>query len=271
MSAGIPIGIRGLPAPLDRLLDGELYALSAPPSLFGALLLGLTQEALRARRKPSFVSDQPQNLAGSLAEHGVDVSRAHQRGQLRFLSLSADPAVSVRRFGPAQWLDELDHYGVERQAVLAVAPAAELFDWSNRPALAGYARLYHGWARQMGVPVLLLFEDDGITDNRALRLARAYPGLSGTALLSTAGEDVVVWETRQWLGLEAGTPRVHRLRLEAGGQLGAIADDATVLAQWRRRVLAAPDGERVIATQGAVHGLRGWPTGWEIVPEMHGV
>ena len=263
--ADLSIGIRGLEAPLGRLVNGGVYALSMPPTLLDSCLAGLGREAAVAKRRLCLIEQQPESTARLLAEQGWDLLRAQRAGSLRLYRVSADMAASINRLGPMQWLDELDHFGIPRGAVVVVSQAEALFDWSSQRAAAVRLRLYVSWARAQDVALLLLFPSEGLGTDRARELAAMGRLMSGGARLISSGPDLL-WETHRWRG-HLRQPAVCRLRQNEDGSLRTHENDAEIRAEWTRRIAAAADRDQVLITEAALLPHRA-PAQWQQVLDV---
>lgn len=264
----LDLGIEALPAPHGRLQAGRVHALTLPPALVQTVLLGVARQAVAARRKLVLLVDDPARLAAALVGEGVEVARLHQRGQLRLFAWQA--VADVRRVGAAQWLDELDHFGVAEQATVVVCPAGRLFQ-GNRRALTRGAQLYAGWARLRRAALLWLFPAETLEADPGAELQHLAAPLAQCARITPGGGEWI-WELRPGRApLPPELVRVHRLRQSAEGRLVALEDDARVHAHWASRVAAAPDRDQVFCTAPAAGGLAATPPRWQVLPQAQDV
>lgn len=245
------IGVDGLPRPLGELQAGSIYALSAPEAgLARALTVGTARAALAARRRMAIVVRDPLAICADLAAAGIDPVRAHKRGSLRVFAWTAR-SHQTARLGPAQLLDELDAFGCGGDVLVWLWPAHDALRWDHRPALSGFARLYHAWARMCRASMVFLFGEQGSGEGYAQQLADQYPPLAGLALVHGDAREAV-WETRRWHGADTRlTGSLLRMQLGIDGRLHCPADLMADAENWRRRMLAADDRARVYVTRAA--------------------
>lgn len=253
MSLMSDIGIDDLPAPLGELRARQLYALSVPDAgLAEALTVCAARSALAAKRRVALVVRDPAATAVALARGGIDAVRAHRRDGLRLFAWTPQSSRAAR-LGPAQLLDELDAFGCGSDTLAWLCPAHDALRWEPPAALAGFARLYHGWARMCRSSLVLLFGEHGAGEGYAQLLAAHYPALAGLALIHGDRRDAC-WETRHWAGVDtAEGPSLLRLQSTAEGRLTCPPDLTAEAEHWRRRIIEAPDRDVVYVAAAAAH------------------
>lgn len=263
-TAGAQLGIPGLPTPVGALAGGQLYSLSvADPVANAALLVGLVRGAVSAKRPLALLCEAPARVAQDLGDAGLDVRRLHQRRQLRLFAL-ADAQTLLSRVGPAQLLDEVDHFGFGAGSLVVVVPADAAFSWEPG-ALARFVSIYQGWARVQDATMLFVFSTGELPVGRAEAIASAVPqAVAGLAHLHRDEAQTWIWETRHWHRAESAARHVQRLQRGGDGGLMPVPDALAELEAWTRTAASAPDRERVYATEIAAEGRRDWPPEWVI-------
>ncbi|SFF53182.1 cellulose biosynthesis protein BcsE [Fontimonas thermophila] len=248
------IDIDGLPDPLGVLQTGKLYALSvADADLAQDLAVCAARSALAEKRRIALVTRDPAATAAALTRGGIDAVRAHRRGSLCLFGWTAQSARAAR-LGPAQLLDELDAFGCASDTMVWLSPANDALRWDPPRALAGFVRLYHGWARMCRSCLVLVLGEHTDGEAHAQRLAAHAPALAGLALIHGDRRDAG-WETRHWAGFDAARGS-HLLRMQTvgPGRLICPPDPVAETEHWRRRIREAPDREHVYVDARAAYG-----------------
>lgn len=263
----IPIGIDSLPPTARMMRAGSLYALVEQHS--GATLACITgsvAEALKMDRQVVVVTADGDALLQALAQMDVDSQRAMSRGWLRIYIHSADISLQSKHADTTRYLDEFDYYGISPGSLLIINDASALYDWTAARLFQRQARQYRRWCTESNVTCLQTFPARASMIKKPLDMLRsADASYAGLACLRLYGESLS-WETLHWRVRDGVLlSREYGLQIDARGHL--LAADGLELHLRERRMLLAPDNDRVIATAAAVHGDSHVPLEWQIVDD----
>jgi cellulose biosynthesis protein BcsE len=260
-----PLAIDGLPPALASLGAGQVhvvYALASPArdALFW-------QTAVAALRGPVTVlsTREPENLALTLREHGIDVAKPG--------ATSAWSNVCTLRPLPdrdgadvlIEALDALADQCAAQGSQFLIEGAEAFFAWGDASLLARQGEKLAGWCAQRRYGVLIVASPPSLADDREhAELAVFQARFAGAAqLLQVQGQ--YHWEVAFWRAGDAvhGSQSLPLRFSAAQSRLtvsGGTFDQSTVEAG-----LLAPDEDRVIVSQDAVLNERVLPPAWEIV------
>lgn len=261
----IPLGIGGLPPTARMMRAGSLYALvEQHTGATLACIAGSIAEALKMDRRVVVVTADGDALLQALARLEVDSQRALSRGWLRIYIHAPDPP--AQRRDARQYLDEFDYYGIGHGSLLIVNDASALYDWTTPGRLQRQARQYRHWCHEGNVTCLQTFPVRASTIEKPVGMLRgADASFAGLACLRLYGESLS-WETLHWRVRDGAlVGREYGLQLDPQGHL--LAADGLQLHMRERRLLLAPDNDRVIATAAAVRGDSHVPPEWQIVTD----
>ena len=259
---GLPVGIAGLPPLLAQMSRGRAYTADvASDELAAALAAGtLSQNFVQKRPSAAIAGEGLPGLLESLRQRDIDVQRAQARGLMRFFRAQPDWTSRRQRAGSLQFLDELDHFGIDSLGLLLVDGADGLFDWDNPAALRGQGLLLRSWCASAGCTLLLLFRDSRL--QHGAELHRASRALSGIASLGNRRGELI-WEVSHW---RAGTQfcAASQLQLRTSVDGGLVATGSDEASQWQARawLANAQDQDEVYITRAAAEPSL--PASWRL-------
>lgn len=259
---GLPVGIAGLPPLLAQMSRGRAYAADvAGADLAAALAAGtLAQNFVQKRPSAAIAGEGLPDLLESLRRRDIDVHRAQARGLMRFFRAQPDWTGRRRRAGGLQFLDELDHFGIDSLGLLVVDSADGLFDWENPAALREQGLRLRSWCASAGCTLLLLFRKAQL--QQGAELHRASRALSGIATLGNRRGELI-WEVSHWR-VGAQFSAASQLQLRTGIDGGLVATGSDEVSQWQARawLANARDQDEVYITRAAAEPAL--PASWRL-------
>jgi cellulose biosynthesis protein BcsE len=262
-----PLAIDGLPPALASLGAGQVhvvYALASPArdALFW-------QTAAAALHGPVTVlsTREPENLALTLREHGVDIEKP---GATSAWSNVCTLRPLPDRDGVEVLIEALDALADQRAAQgsqFLIEGAEAFFAWGDASLLARQGERLAGWCAQRRYGILIVTAPPSLADDREhAELAVFQARFAGAAqLLQVQGQ--YHWEVAFWRAGDAvhGSQSLP-LRFSAaenrltvsGGTFDQSVGEAGLL---------APDEDHVIVSQDAVLNERVLPPAWQIVDD----
>ena len=236
---GLPVGIAGLPPLLAQMSRGRAYTADvASDELAAALAAGtLAQNFVQKRPSAAIAGEGLPGLLESLRRRDIDVQRAQARGLMRFFRAQPDWASRRQRAGSLQFLDELDHFGIDSLGLLLVDGADGLFDWDNPAALREVSKsLIYGLARcadELGELFLghVVGDEQAVGRDLAELLAEIHQGLCHTT--GNIGEHQIRH------GLIGATQSSCQSLEQGGGNLGATCEP------WDELLMTEPENRGI--------------------------
>jgi len=257
------LGLAELPAPVDRLADGMVYAVACAEQAVRVPLAAAALTATLATGKPcALVTPAAPGIFLRKAQlAGFALNASLKSGALAICQVSADAPKHLFRLGVQELLAQLERHIAVHEALVVIDQADALFLMADPRAAAQAAARYAEWAAAREHSVLALFAPSPEAAREYLTLRRQAENFAGFALArGVAGG--ARFEVRHWFGAEGASAReTFELRLSGREARAPVA-------QALRRLeepLAAVDG--VICVQRALAASAGWQ-GWEAVESI---
>jgi cellulose biosynthesis protein BcsE len=157
------LGIPGVPASIDILLRGAIYAAisdSVPAHL--SIIIQALKSNLSAGNTCVLVTHQtPGVFLSRAAISGVDFREDIAQGRLYLFSQEGDYTTNIFRHGVRRFLQEFDYFRVPKGSFFLFDQAEALFTMSDQNIAQTQAMDYRDWMRSMENTSLFLFPAKG--------------------------------------------------------------------------------------------------------------
>ena len=217
------LGIPGLPALLNNMVSGGLYAIqvSSPPARSALVTLSLGS-AVRDEQPAVLVSN---GSPGRLLARGR-LADALRDEKLAIFTLKESTAKNIFRHGPSRFVQELDLFDFPDEGFYVFDGADDLFTLQDPFIAAEQIRAYREYIREKQSCALLVFTLLGANSQFAGTYQALLDHVDGAVRLES-GKEQLEWIVDFWAS-NAGVvaSRAHPARIEANGVL-AISEITT--------------------------------------------
>jgi len=217
------LGIPGLPALLNNMVSGGVYAVqvSSPPARSAVVNLSLAA-AVRAEQPAVLVSN---GSPGRLLTKGR-LADALREEKLAIFTLKESSAKNIFRHGPSRFVQELDLFEFPDQGLFVFDGADDIFTLQDPFIASEQIRAYREYVREKESCALLVFTLLGSNSQFAGTYQALLDHVDGAVRLES-GKETLEWIVDFW-GSDAGVvaSRAHPARIESNGVL-AISERTT--------------------------------------------
>ena len=172
------LGVPGIPAAMERLLDGAIYAaiVDSVPARF-SLVIQSIRHNLDSGMICVLLTPTPPGVFLARAEAaGVDFGDALADNRFFLFSQEGDYAKNIFRLGPKKFLDEFDFFKVPRSSFFVIDQADELFTLHDQSVATRQAQEYRDWMKVRGNTALLLFPPENPREGHGYGMLLDYFG-----------------------------------------------------------------------------------------------
>lgn len=254
------MGVAQLPPAIGELAAGSIYGIFAEDfeSRLALILRSLWRTAVRT---PSVLitGHSPTALVRRAAAWGIDLAPLLQSRAIQVFHKQAEWSAKLFHHGPARFLRELEHFGLDRDLFIVVDQAEDLFSTRDAGLAQQQSRAYHEWVAQRGHTLLATFGGRGPGAVGFAALSMASENFAGSAQLAMR-DDQGELRIEHWYARE-GRVRPHAVPLvltnhgelqldqraivaiDTGGQGAQALDGALIATTEALRALGQPEGE----------------------------
>jgi len=258
------LGLAELPARIERLAPGMLYAIAcAEQGVRVPLIAGALAASLRTGKACALVTPAaPSILLRKARLAGFTLSAPLKAGELTICQVAPEAPKHLFRLGVQSLIAQLERHIPAREALVVIDEADTLFLTADPRAAADAAARYTEWAGARGHSVLALFAPAAEAAREYLTLRRLGENFAGFALARAAAGGVL-FEVRHWFGDEGPSARESfELRLPGAQARAPLAEPL------RRFEEALAPVDSVICVRGSVAApVKSWQA-WEEVDSI---
>jgi len=193
----------------DGLLKGGMYSLrvESTAARYSVILHALSTNARRGVHCTLITSATVDDLIRYADVQTIGLlQRALEEGRLSVLAMIGDYATNIFRYGPQQFVGELETLGTSANGFLLIDRAEDFFTVDDARVAAQQAAVYQAWVRHTHTTALFLFFDSDGPSAYLHRLSDYFNGLAGM-YFGAAGLEIGI----DYWGVQQGVILAKRL------------------------------------------------------------